>query len=196
MRTIATRTLGAVVALAAGLVAGAAQAADTTYNIDPLHTLTTFGVPHYATSTNTAKFPTKAGSIVIDKAAKKGAVDITIDVAGVVSGVPLFDEHLRSEKWLNTGKFPTATFKSKQLTFNGDKVTAAHGDLTFLGKTAPVHLTAKNFNCYENPMLKREVCGGDFETTIQRSDWGLTMGIANGMPDDVKLTLQVEAVKQ
>ncbi len=51
---------------------------------------------------------------------------------------------------------------------------------------------ATSFNCYAHPILKREVCGGDFETVIQRSQWGVN----DGVPDNVKLVVQVEAVKQ
>jgi polyisoprenoid-binding protein YceI len=65
-----------------------------------------------------------------------------------------------------------------------------------LGKTHPVTLKATNFNCYMNPMLKREVCGGDFETTIVRSQWGMGWGLNMGMPDNVRLVVQVEAIKQ
>ena len=45
-------------------------------------------------------------------------------------------------------------------------------------------------------MLKREVCGGDFETTIKRSQWGMNWGLNVGIPDDVRLLIQVEAIKQ
>ena len=56
-------------------------------------------------------------------------------------------------------------------------------------------LKATRFNCYENGQLKREVCGGDFETTIQRSQFGL--GFApSAAPDDVRLLIQVEAIHQ
>ncbi len=70
------------------------------------------------------------------------------------------------------------------------------GTLTLLGKTLPVTLRAAQFNCYQNPMFKREVCGGDFETTLQRSQWGMGWGLNMGMPDTVRLLVQVEAVKQ
>jgi polyisoprenoid-binding protein YceI len=59
-----------------------------------------------------------------------------------------------------------------------------------------VTLKATQFNCYMNPMFKREVCGGDFETTIQRSQWGMGWGLNMGAPDAVRLLVQVEAVKQ
>jgi len=59
-----------------------------------------------------------------------------------------------------------------------------------------VTLKASQFNCYQNPMLKREVCGGDFETTIDRTAYGMNYGIQWGFPKDVRLVVQVEAVKQ
>ena len=47
-----------------------------------------------------------------------------------------------------------------------------------------------------NPLLKREVCGGDFETTITRSQYGVNYGLDWGFPDAMKLIVQIEAVKQ
>lgn len=75
-------------------------------------------------------------------------------------------------------------------------LAAVSGDLTLLGKTQPVTLKATNFNCYDSPMLKREVCGGDFETTIDRTQFGVNYGIDWGFPKNVRLLIQVEAVKQ
>ena len=80
--------------------------------------------------------------------------------------------------------------------FNGDKVSEVSGQLTLLGKTQPVTLKANAFNCYDSPMLKREVCGGDFETTIDRTAFGVNYGVDWGFPKNVRLVLQVEAVKQ
>jgi polyisoprenoid-binding protein YceI len=45
-------------------------------------------------------------------------------------------------------------------------------------------------------MLKREVCGGDFEATLVRSQYGIDYGLKWGFPDAVRLVIQVEAVKQ
>ena len=77
-----------------------------------------------------------------------------------------------------------------------DKVKEVTGQFTLMGKTNPVTLKATKFNCYMSPMIKREVCGGDFETTIDRTAFGLSYGIAYGFPKDVRLVIQVEAVKQ
>ena len=57
-------------------------------------------------------------------------------------------------------------------------------------------LTAKNYNCFLSPMLKKEVCGGDFETVLDRSQFGLNYGINFGFPKEVKIVIQVEAVKK
>jgi polyisoprenoid-binding protein YceI len=41
-----------------------------------------------------------------------------------------------------------------------------------------------------------DVCGGDFEGTLQRSQFGMNYAIQMGAPDAVKLLVQVEAIKQ
>ncbi len=185
-------------AVAATLLAAAAslaQAEAVTYAVEPMHTYVTFEVRHFGTSTNRGRFDKKEGSITLDRAAKTGRADITIDTASISSGLPMFDGHLRGDNFLRVKDFPTAKFVGNQFTFDGDKVSAVSGTLTLLGKTQPITLNATNFNCYDSPMLKREVCGGDFEATLQRSAYGMTYGLP-GIPDSVKLVIQIEAVRQ
>ena len=131
-----------------------------------------------------------------DKAGKSGKVELTIDVASINTGTAAFDKHLRGTDFFDVEKHPTAKFVADKFVFNGDKVSEVSGSLTLLGKTNPVTLKASQFNCYQNPMLKREVCGGDFETTIDRTAYGMNYGIQWGFPKDVRLVVQVEAVKQ
>ncbi|MEW6707376.1 MAG: YceI family protein [Pseudomonadota bacterium] len=186
------------IALAAALLAAslAAQAEPATYNIDPTHTFVTYEIGHFGTSTNRGRFQAKEGSVQFDKAAKSGKVEVSFDVAAVSTGVAPLDKHLKSPDFFNADKFPTVSFSADKFGFSGDKVSEVRGTLTMLGKTHPVTLKARNFNCYQNPMFKREVCGGDFETTIQRSQWGVNWGLDMGFPDAVHLLVQVEAVKQ
>lgn len=192
--TLARAALVAGVTTAA--LAGTAQAAPSVYVIDPTHTFVTFEVKHYGTSTNRGRFDKKSGSITIDKAAKTGKAEVTIDTGSINTGTAPFDGHLKNKDFFSSETFPTATFKGDKFTFDeNQKVTQVSGTLTLLGKTQPVTLTASNYNCYENARLKREVCGGDFETTIQRSAYGMGFGLP-GIPDDVKLLIQVEAIKQ
>ncbi len=187
-----TKTLIAAALLA---TVGLAQAESATYAIDPSHTFATFEAKHFGTSTLRGRFDKKEGTVTFDKAAKTGKVELTLDTTSINTGTAPFDGHLKSKDFLNVAEFPTAKFVGDKLTFNGDKVSGVSGTLTLLGKTQPVTLTASNFNCYENPMVKREVCGGDFDTTIQRSQWGMTYGLP-GIPDSIRIVIQVEAVKQ
>ena len=187
------KTLIAAAMLAAATLAHAEAA---TYGIDPTHTFVTFEAKHFGTSTLRGRFDKKEGSVTIDRAAKTGKAEITLDMTSVSTGVGPLDGHLKSKDFFNAAEHPAAKFVGDKFTFDGTKVTAVAGTLTMLGKTLPVTLNASNFNCYDHPMLKREVCGGDFETTLQRSQWGMDYGVKVGIPDSIRLLVQIEAAKQ
>ena len=190
------KSLVTLAAMAALTAASVAQAAPATYAMDPTHTFVTFEIGHFGTTTNRGRFDKKQGTVTLDKAAKSGKVELTIDATSINSGTPAFDKHLQSADLFDAAKYPTITFAADKFVFNGDKVSEVTGTLTLLGKSNPVTLKANQFNCYESPMLKREVCGGDFEATIQRSQFGMGYGLQWGFPDNVRLVVQVEAVKQ
>jgi polyisoprenoid-binding protein YceI len=188
-------TLRSSLVLAALAVAGVSHAAPATYAIDPTHTFATFEVKHFGTSTNRGRFDKTSGTVTYDAAAKTGQANITIETGSINTGTAPFDAHLKSKDFFDAAAFPQATFASTKFVFDGDKLSEVQGNLTLLGKTQPVVLKAQGFGCYENPRLKREVCGGDFVTTFQRSTFGMSYGIPF-VPDDVRMTIQVEAVKQ
>ncbi len=190
------KNLSKIVTTSALLCAVAAPAYSNSYVIDPSHTSVIFEAKHFGTSTNRGRFDKKQGTINYDKAAKTGSADITIDMTSITTGVAPFDSHLKGKDFFNASEFATARFMGDQFNFDGnDKLNSVSGNLTLVGKTLPVTLIANNFNCYQSPMLKREVCGGDFETTIERSQFGINYGLP-GIPDKVRLLIQVEAVKQ
>jgi polyisoprenoid-binding protein YceI len=184
--------------LAAAILAvtGAAHAELATYSIDPTHTFANFEANHMGASTLRGRFDKKEGSVTINKATKTGKAEITIDTSSISTGVAPLDTHLKSKDFFNATEFGTAKFVGDKFTFTGDKVSAVAGTLTMLGKTQPVTLKATNFNCYMSPMIKREVCGGDFETTIARSAYGMDYGLTYGLPDNIRLLIQIEAIKQ
>ena len=182
---------------AATLLAGAAQAATPNeYAVEPTHTFVTFEINHFGASVNRGRFEKKEGTVQFDKAGKTGKVDISFEASSISTGTPAFDKHLQGADLFNAAQYPTLRFVSDKFNFDGDKVTSVAGQLTLLGKTGPVTLKANQFACYNHPMLKREVCGGDFETTIKRSLWGVNWGLNMGVPDDTKIVIQVEAIKQ
>jgi polyisoprenoid-binding protein YceI len=183
-------------AIATTLLSAAAHAETATYNLDPTHTFASFEIGHFGTSTNKGRFDKKEGTVQLDRAAKTGKLEVTIDATSINSGTPAFDKHLQSADIFDAAKYPTIKFVSDKFIFNGDKVAEIVGNLTLLGKTQTVTLKANQFNCYQSPMLKREVCGGDFETTIDRTAFGLNYGVDWGFPKNVRLIVQAEGVKQ
>ena len=173
----------------------AASAEPATFAVDPLHTVVTFEALHFGTSTQRGRLQAKEGSVTLDRAAKSGKADITIDMGSVATASTGLQGFLRGERAFNTAVNPTAHFVADTFTFNADKLVSVAGNLTLNGKTQPVTLKATRFNCYENSQLKREVCGGDFEGTIQRSQYGLGF-LSQVTPDDIPLLIQVEGIRQ
>ena len=190
------KTLLAAATLVLGLATAAQATTAATYAIDPTHTFVTYEIGHMGTSTNRGRFDKKEGAVQLDRAAKAGKVDVVFEVGSVSTGVETLDKHLQGPDFFDAARFPTARFVGDKFVFSGDKVSEVAGQLTLRGKTLPVTLKARNFNCYTSPLFKREVCGGDFEATIRRSQWGVSYGLDFGFPDEVRLLVQVEAVRQ
>jgi polyisoprenoid-binding protein YceI len=191
-----TKTRIAKAALATlSLTGTAAHAEMATYAIEPTHTEVTFEILHNNTSTLRGRFDKEAGSIDFDRAGKAGRADITIDIASLDTGIPTFTKNLLDKNFLDVEAAPTARFVGEQFVFEGNKLSAVSGQLTLLAKTVPVTFKALRFNCYTSPLIRREICGGDFETTIKRSAFGMDYKIP-AIPDNVHLLIQVEAIKQ
>jgi len=182
-------------ALLVATAAGGAFAADT-YKIDPNHTYPSFEADHFGgLSVWRGKFNKTEGSIVLDRAAKTGSVDITIDTTSIDFGNEKLNQHASSPDMFDVAKFPTATYKGK-LVFSGDTPTDVDGQLTLHGVTKPVKLHIDKFKCIVHPMTKKDVCGADATATFNRADFGINYFVQMGFNPETKLAIQVEAVKQ
>jgi polyisoprenoid-binding protein YceI len=176
--------------------AAGAFAADT-YTIESNHTYPSFEADHMGgLSVWRGKFTSTSGSITLDRKAKTGSVDITIDASTLDFGHAKMNEHAKGPDMFDVAKFPTATYKSNSITFKGDKPVEVNGELTLHGVTKPVKLTINQFKCIQHPMFKREACGADASATFNRSDFGIDYGVQMGFNPTVKLAIQVEALKQ
>lgn len=178
-----------------GALVGSACAQGIVYEVEPDHSFVTFEVVHNGTSTTRGRFDAVTGTVMLDPVARSGRADIRIDTASVNSGSKPFDAHLRNKDFLDVTAFPSASFQGSAFTFEADKVVRVAGKLTLLGIAQDVVLEANRFNCYQNPRSRRDTCGGDFETTITRSKWGMGFGLP-GIPDSVRVVVQIEAIKQ
>ncbi|MEH6434785.1 YceI family protein [Massilia sp. DD77] len=180
--------------LAAGVSLSAAAAPET-YVIDGSHTYPRFEYSHFGYSNQVSRFDKTSGKIVLDRAAKSGSVDVVIDATSVDSGFPVFNGHLQGEDFFDTKKYPTITFTSNKLHFEGDKLASVDGKLTIKGVSKPVRLDVTSFHCMPHPMLKKDACGANAVTKIKRSEFN-NGKYAPYVSDDVTLTIAVEAVKE
>ena len=184
-----TRTI----AILFSLSHGAAAAADN-YAIDPSHTFPRFEVSHFGYSTHHGQFNKTSGRIVLDRAAKTGSIEITVETASVSTGDPKLEKHLRADDFFNVEKHPTMTFRSRTLKFSGDTPVAADGELSLLGVTRPLSLTIARLKCGPHPFVKTEVCGAEVTGTLKRSEFGMKTYVP-AVGDEVTLRIQVEALK-
>jgi len=180
--------------LAASL-SSVAFAASETYVIDGNHTKPRFEYSHFGYSTQSSRFDTATGTITIDRVAKTGSVDVTIDAKSVDTGYPLFNGHIQGEDFFDTAKFPTITFKSDKMKFDGDKLVSVEGKLTVKGITEPVTLTVTSFMCMPHPMAKKDACGANATVVVKRSDFNMSK-YTPYVGDEVTLTIPVESIKQ
>ncbi len=189
----AALALACAVALAA---APGLHAEPANYTTDPDHTFATFEIDHFGASVIRARFDKVEGKVELDRAARTGKVEVTLDIASVSVGVPSFEKHLQSAEIFDAARHPQARFVGDRLQFEGDRLVSVSGRLTIKGKTQPVTFKANQFNCYDSPILKREVCGGDFEATIDRTDFGVDYMADMGFAKRVRIVAQIEAAKQ
>jgi polyisoprenoid-binding protein YceI len=180
--------------ISAALVVAASSASAQTYTIDPGHTYPSFEADHLGISFWRGKFTKTTGKVVLDRAAKTGSIDIVIDASTIDFGHTKMNEHTRGKDMLNVEQYPTVTYKSTALKFEGEKLVGVDGEMTMMGVTKPLALKVKSFKCIMHPMLKKEVCGADAYGMFDRSDYGLTYGLPRFAPE-VKLAIQVEGIK-
>ncbi|MDO9273262.1 MAG: YceI family protein [Rugosibacter sp.] len=182
---------------ASALLIIATTAYAETYTVDSRHTFPVFEVEHFNFTIQRGRFNKTTGVINYDQTnpeQRKVSANIVIDTTSVDMGLEDWNKHMRGEHFLNTDKFPTIRFVIPEFQLPVEaKVYFIPGELTLLGVTKPVTL-AVMISCGKHPMLPREVCGANIETTIKRSDFGMNYGLP-GIGDEVNIIAPVEAIK-
>jgi polyisoprenoid-binding protein YceI len=188
------------VVMAAGTLLSQAQT--TNWKIDPAHSGADFSIRHMGLSNVHGHFGNVNGTVTIDeKDFTKSAVNATVDVTTVDTGVAQRDGHLKSPDFFDVAKFPTMTFVSKKITGSGNDYHLI-GDLTLHGVTKTVDLTMDKPSKEQIGMDGKSIHRGfSASTSIHRQDFGLvwngTMKSGDAvLGDDVKVSLDVEIVKQ
>ena len=176
------------------LIVTVAHAEPATYKLDPTHSFVHFEVVHFGTSTLRGRFGPVAGDVVLDRDAGRGQVSLAIDTGSINTGTAALDARLRERDLLASAEHPQAYFVAERFAFEGGKLKELRGEFTLRGVSQPLSLRARNFACRTDAVLQREVCGGDFEAELLRSDYGSTFGIPF-VSDRVRLLISVEGIR-
>lgn len=186
------------IALAALLAATAQQtlAADI-YPIEPMHTFPSFEFSHMGISVWRGRFDKTGGLITLDRTAKTGTVDVTVETASISFGLDIMDAKAKSEDFFNVAKYPKATYKGT-IAFSGDKPSTINGKVTLLGVTKPLELKILSFNCIPHPMNKTdELCGADVTGVMNWGEYGMKWSrYGQGEAGKTTLHIQVEGIKE
>ncbi|BCB26500.1 polyisoprenoid-binding protein [Sulfurimicrobium lacus] len=183
-----------LIALALSSAMSVSAFAADSYTIDSTHTFPSFEISHLGFSIQRGRFDKTVGKITLDPVAKTGSIDVAIDAASVDTGLADLEKHLRGEEFFDTDKYPTITFTSSKLKFEGDKLVGADGEFTLHGVTKPLTLQLDHFKCGAHPMTKKPRCGANATATLKRSEFGMAKYVPL-VGDDVKIVIQVEADK-
>lgn len=168
-----------------------AGAAPLAYTLDPDHCFVWFELLHFGTSTLRGRFGPVRGEVVLDREAGRGEAALRIDTRTLATGVAVLDARAAAADLIDSQASPQAFYVSRQFLFEGGRPVALRGELTLHGKSRPLELHALRFACRELDEPRREICGGDYEASLLRSDYGMTFGLPF-VADRVRLQIEVE----
>ncbi len=179
----------------------ATQAAVSTWNIDPAHSVAEFKVKHMMISNVKGQFTGVSGKLALaEEDITKSIIEASIDAASVNTRDADRDKHLRSADFFDVEKFPALTFRSTRITRTSDDELAVEGELTIHGVTRKVVFAVEGPTAPGKDPWGNTRIGISATTKINRKDYGLTWnaaletgGILVG--EDVTITLEVQFVK-
>ena len=173
----------------------------TTWDFDISHSGIHFSVRHLMVSKVRGHFGSWRGKLAIDpNDLTRSSVEVEIDAASVETKEAKRDDHLRSADFLEVATYPTITFKSTQITREGEDRYRVAGELTIHGVTRQVTLDVEGGARVADPWGGTRT-GFSARTSISRKDYGLTWNVAleaGGfvVGDKLDISLEIEAVKK
>jgi polyisoprenoid-binding protein YceI len=173
-----------------------------TYRFDKDHTAINFSWSHLGLSRQSARLTDVDGRIQFDPMTPElSSVDVTMKAKSIWTGIPEFDQHIKSADYFNVERFPLITFKSTAVRRLSDKTGQMMGDLTIKGITRPVALNIVwNFSG-EHPLAKVnpnyldvQVAGFSATAVLRRSDWDMSLAIPL-VSDEIRLSIETELLR-
>ena len=175
--------------------------------LEPGHTAAEFCARHMMVTYVRGHFKNVRGVISFDPASPRAAsVEVTIDAAGIWTGEPERDAHLRSADFLDVEHYPEIIFKGGQVELIGANETMLTGDLTIRGVTRKVTVDVRYLGQWQTPWWENGTDKGPktragflATTTIDRHDFGVNWNAPlekNGLVvgNTVEITIDAEAI--
>jgi polyisoprenoid-binding protein YceI len=174
---------------------------------EPGHTSAEFCARHMMVTYVRGHFKNIKGNLVFDPLDPTNAfVEVTIDAAGIWTGEPDRDAHLRSADFLDVANHPIITFKGKHVEIIGENDATITGDLTIRGITRSVPLRVRFLGRWQTPWWEdgrdqgpKTRAGFTATATIDRHDFGVSWnapldkgGVVVG--NLVEITIDAEAI--
>lgn len=196
----------ALSALFLGLAVSAAFAADAppaarkdltqtpsgAYDLDPAHTSIIWRTSHLGFSYLVGRFSNPTGTLTLDSAKPENSkLEVSIPTDSIATASSELSGHLAQPDFFDAKKFPTIKFVSKRIVTTGPTAGNVEGDLTLHGVTKPVTLKTDLVGAGVNPFAKSAALGFHAETTIKRSEFGIS-GFTPAVGDDVMLVIDTE----
>lgn len=166
-----------------------------TYTVDPTHAYITFQYSHLGLSNPTLSFDDFTVDLNLDSQdPTKSMILVSIDPASIITGSPIFKEHLTGAEFFDVANNPEIVFQSTTIEAADDESFSVNGDLTIKGQSKPVTLNVTINAATSHPMTGKPVIGMDATGEILRSDYGLDKFVPH-VSDGVTLNITAELNK-
>lgn len=167
-----------------------------TYQLDQHHATLLFKVQHMGLAPYVGRFNEFDASIRLDqKHPDQTTVTATISTASIDVNYPSFAEELAGPDWFNSAQFPRAAFRSTTISWSDNNHAVVQGELTLLGVTAPVTMTAEFIGATRHVMTGTYTLGFSGQLSFKRSAFGLSKFVPV-VSDDVTVEIYAEFMLQ
>ena len=172
------------------------------YTIDPAHSSVGFKIRHLMVAYVRGGFGGVTGDVIFDGVNPANTrINARIDVSTFHTHDAKRDAHMKGADFLNAENYPVMTFVSKQVTADGQNQWIVVGDLTLRGVTNEVTLDVDSQTVEAKDPWGNVRSGASAETTIKRSDFGLTFNVpleGGGvlLSDDVHVHIEIALIKK
>src|SRR4051794_33416669 len=165
------------------------------YNIDPVHTFMTFRAQHLIVGRVNGRFDAVAGTAVIGDDPLDSTLEVNVEAASINTLLPMRDDDLRSERYLDVAHYPRITYRSTGISELPAGVWSIAGDLTLRNITGSVELIARFGGSIADP-FGNERLAFHARGAISRKDFGLTTELekeSGGLRIARDVTIDVDA---